>query len=68
MFQWIENDLLQSHRDLPWHMDGSLDVDSCVVSWAFVTENFPVFDKADAGALSGGKPKDRPLSACGLWI
>lgn len=38
-WQWFENDILQIRGDLPWHMDGTLDANSCLVSWRFNTEN-----------------------------
>lgn len=39
--QWLENDVLQMRGDLPWRWEGSLDENSCLVRWRFVTENFP---------------------------
>lgn len=40
--QWLENDILQWRGDKPWLWEGTLDPQSCLVRWEFVTSNIPV--------------------------
>lgn len=46
-WRWLENDILQIRGDYPWKMDGSLDADSCLLTWTFTTENQPAIALSD---------------------